>query len=409
LKALAMPPLPDTAEIPYGAYWSTPFARWQGSLSHLHSLEFAAHVAKDELARREISLADIDHGILGMTVPQQQSFYGLPWVTGMMGAEQVAGPTISQACATGARTLAAACHEVRAGLADTALILTTDRTSNGPHVYYPAPTGPGGTGGHEDVVMDNFNHDPHARNAMIDTAENVAAKYQISSDEQHDVVLRRHEQYQDALADGHAFQKRYMTLPFEVPDSRFRKTAGTLAGDEGIVETSAEGLARLKPVKPGGTITFGGQTHPADGSVGLLVTNEAGAREHASDPSVRVRVLGFGQSRTEKGYMPQAPVEAAQRALDDADLQISDIDTVKSHNPFAVNDIVFSRETGFDLQAMNNYGCSLIWGHPQGPTGLRTIIELIEELAIRGGGRGLFQGCAAGDSAMSVVLDVSER
>ena len=81
--------MPRAAEIPYGAYWSTPFARWQGSLSHLHSLEFAAHVAKGELARREISLAEIDHGILGMTVPQQQSFYGLPWVTGMIGAEEI--------------------------------------------------------------------------------------------------------------------------------------------------------------------------------------------------------------------------------------------------------------------------------------------------------------------------------
>ncbi len=401
--------MPRDAEIPYGAYWSTPFARWQGSLSHLHSMEFAAHVAKDELARRNIALDEIDHGILGLTVPQRQSFYGLPWVTGMIGAEAVAGPTISQACATGARTLAAACHEVRGGLSDTALILTTDRTSNGPHVYYPAPAGPGGTGAHEDVVMDNFNHDPHAKNAMIDTAENVAAKYQIGTAEQHDVVLRRYEQYKEALADGRAFQKRYMTLPFDVPDGRFRKTVSTLAGDEGVIEVSAEGLAKLEPVKAGGAITFGGQTHPADGSVGLLVTTAEGARRQATDASIQIRLLGFGQSRTEKGYMPQAPVEAAQRALDDAALAIGDMDAVKSHNPFVVNDIVFSRETGFDLDAMNNYGCSLIWGHPQGPTGLRSIIELIEELALKGGGRGLFQGCAAGDSAMSVVLEVVDR
>ncbi|MBT3332900.1 MAG: thiolase family protein [Rhodospirillaceae bacterium] len=401
--------MPRDAEIPYGAYWSTPFARWQGSLSHLHSLEFAAHVAGEELARRNIPLDQIDHGILGMTVPQHQSFYGLPWVTGMMGADGVAGPTISQACATGARTLAAACHEVRSGLSDSALILTTDRTSNGPHVYYPAPAGPGGTGSHEDVVMDNFNHDPYAKNAMVDTAENVAAKYQISTAEQHDVVLRRHAQYNDALADDHAFQRRYMTLPFDIPDGRFRKTVGSLTTDEGVANATAEGLAKLKPVRPNGTITFGGQTHPADGTVGLLVTTEEKARQCAKDPSIRIRVLGFGQSRTEKGYMPQAPVEAAQRALDDADLGIGDMDAVKSHNPFAVNDIVFSRETGFDLGAMNNFGCSLIWGHPQGPTGLRTIVELIEELALKGGGRGLFQGCAAGDSAMSVVLDVSSR
>ena len=57
----------------------------------------------------------------------------------------------------------------------------------------------------------------------------------------------------------------------------------------------------------------------------------------------------------------------------------------------------------------NDYGCSLVWGHPQAPMGTRSIIELIEELALRGGGRGLFTGCAAGDSAMAVVLDVVDR
>ena len=70
--------------------------------------------------------------------------------------------------------------------------------------------------------------------------------------------------------------------------------------------------------------------------------------------------------------------------------------------------MVFSRETGADVDKMNNYGCSLIWGHPQGPTGMRAVIELIEELAMRGGGYGLFTGCAAGHSAMAVVVDVGD-
>jgi len=401
--------VPAHAEIPYGAYWSTPFCRWQGSLAHLHSLQFAAHVARDELARREIPLDAVDHGVLGLTVPQQQSFYGMPWVTGLLGAETVTGPTVSQACATGARSLLAASQEIQAGLAGVSLVLTTDRTSNGAHVYYPAPGGPGGTGAHEDVVLDNFNCDPFAGNAMIETAENVAAKYQIGTDEQHEVVLRRHAQYQDALADDHAFQKRYMTLPFAVPDARFRRSVAALDGDEGVVESTAEGLAKLRPVRPDGTITFGGQTHPADGGAGVIVTGPDRAAELAVDRNIRVQLLGFGQSRTDKGYMPQAPVEAARRALDNAGLAIGEIDAVKSHNPFAVNDIVFSRETGFPLERMNTYGCSLIWGHPQGPTGLRAIIELIEELALRGGGRGLFQGCAAGDTAMAAVLEVTGR
>ncbi len=58
---------------------------------------------------------------------------------------------------------------------------------------------------------------------------------------------------------------------------------------------------------------------------------------------------------------------------------------------------------------MNNYGCSLVWGHPNAPTGLRSTIELIEELVLRGGGTGLFTGCAAGDTAMALVVKVGER
>jgi acetyl-CoA acetyltransferase len=146
--------------IPYGAYWSTPFARWQGALAHLHSVRFAAHVTTQALARRGLAVEAFDYGVLGITVPQRASFYGLPWLAGMIGAPSLAGPTISQACATGARVLRAAASEIIEGAATTALVVTTDRTSNGPHLYYPAPDGPGGTGEHENWILDNFERDP---------------------------------------------------------------------------------------------------------------------------------------------------------------------------------------------------------------------------------------------------------
>jgi acetyl-CoA acetyltransferase len=105
--------------------------------------------------------------------------------------------------------------------------------------------------------------------------------------------------------------------------------------------------------------------------------------------------------------MPEAPIDAARRALAAADSTIEQMEAIKTHNPFAVSDLVFAKETGVDAEGMNNFGCSLIWGHPQGPTGLRSMIELIEELALRGGGYGLFTGCAAGDSAMAAVIQVA--
>ena len=397
------------AEIPYGAYWSTPFARWQGSLAHLHSVRFAAHVAKTELARRGIAPERIDHGVLGLSVPQAHAFYGMPWLAGLAGAGQVAGPTIMQACATGVRVLLATAQEIEAGMAEVALGVTCDRTSNGPHLYYPNPRGPGGTGSHEDWVLGNFDCDPLGPHAMIETAENVAAARGITTAEQHEIVLRREEQYRDALAGDAAFLRRFMTLPFDVPSANFRKVQGTLAGDEGINTSTAEGLARLKPVKPGGTVTYGAQTHPADGNAGIVVATPERAVELSSRPEIAVRLLGFGQARVALARMPEATIPAARRAIERAGLAIRNVDAIKTHNPFALNDLVFARETGVDAARMNNYGSSLVWGHPQAPMGTRSVIELIEELALRGGGRGLFAGCAAGDSAMALVLEVGDR
>ena len=395
------------AYIPYGIYWSTPFAKWQGSLANLNALPLAAAVGKQALAARGFDAKQIDLGVLGMTNPQKGSFYGLPYVTGMMGIDRVAGPTVQQACATSVRALQMAAQEVECGTATCALMIMADRQSNGPVVYYPDPSAPGGYGITENWVPDNMGHDPYAKNPMLQTGENVAARYGIGTAEQHDLKLRRYQQYQEALANDRAFQKRYM-VDAPLSDSRFRKQTGVLAADEGIFPTTAEAMARLKPVKEGGTITFGGQTHPADGNAGAIVTTRERAREASTDKAIEVEVLGFGMARVEPGYMPMAPAPAALNALKAAGLGIAQVDAVKTHNPFAVNDIAFARDTGFAWEKMNNFGSSIVWGHPQAPTGLRAIIEMIEELVLRGGGVGVFTGCAAGDTGYATVLRVTD-
>jgi len=392
------------AYIPYGAYWSSPFARWQGAFAHLHSVPFAAHVTRAAMAERGLAAGALDYVAYGYTVIQPNIFYGAPWFSALIGAEGLAGPTVNQACATGPRLIATAAGEMALGNAKVALVAAGDRLSNGAHVYYPAPGGPGGTGASENWVLDSFNHDPWAKNAMVDTAENVARREGIGTEEQHELVIHRHAQYQQALAGDRAFQRRYMA-DLEVPDAGFRKSVGTVAGDQGIQPVDAAKMARLRPVREGGSVTFAGQTHPADGNAGLILCAEAGqAAELGKGP--KVSILAVTQAREEKGFMPAAPIKATQRALDQLGLGIGAIDAIKSHNPFAVNDIAFARAFGIDWRGMNNYGSSLIWGHPQGPTGLRGVIELIEELEMRGGGMGLFQGCAAGDSAMAVVVRV---
>jgi acetyl-CoA acetyltransferase len=392
--------------IPYGGYWSTPFCRWQGSFAHLNAIPFAAEIARRALEERDISPQVFDGLYLGITVPQKHSFYGGPWLAGLIGAETITGPIISQACATGARVMGLAGFELEAGEERVILTITADRCSNGPHLYYPNPLGPGGTGDKEDWVWDNFGYDPYARNAMVETAENVAQEAGIIKEEQDEMTLLRYRQYDDALKDDSAFLRRFMVIPLEVKDARGRKVLATVDGDEGVFPTTAEGLAGLKPVVQGGTVTYGTQTHPADGNCGMIVTTREKARELSRDPNIEIQLLSYGEARAKKGYMGQAIVPAARQALSRAGIGIEDARVIKTHNPFAVNDIYFCREMGVKPEAMNNYGSSIVWGHPQGPTGHRLIIEVIEELILVGGGYGLFVGCAAGDSGAGVVLKV---
>jgi acetyl-CoA acetyltransferase len=400
----------QNAYIPYGGYWCTPFARWQGSFANWHPLAFVADVARRALSERKIAPQTFTSLYFGMTIPAPHSFYGAPWLAGLIGAEDITGPVFSQACATSARVIGSAMQtvEVGNGTKPVILCLTADRTSNGPHLLYPNPLNPGGRGDAEDWVWDNFNLDPFAKGSMIQTAENVAREYEISTAEQHDVVLMRYEQYRQALKDDAAFHKRYMVTPLEINPSG-RKVIGTLSDDEGIFPTNAEGLAKLKPVMPDGTVTFGGQTFPADGNAGMIVTTRDRARELSRDSNIEIQLLSFAEGRAPKGFMPKANAPAVSHALEQANVALKDLKAIKTHNPFAVNDCFLSREFGIPLEKMNNYGSSLIWGHPQGPTGMRLIVELIEELVMLGGGVGLFTGCAAGDTAASIVLEVKTK
>lgn len=394
------------AYIPYGGYWSTPFSRWQESFSHLNAVPFAAEIAVRALEERSIPPSIFSGLYLGLTIPQMHSFYGGPWLSGLIGAELITGPIINQACATSARVVASAAAEMEASKESVILTITADRCSNGPHVYYPNPLGPGGTGDKEDWVWDNFGNDPFAKNAMIETAEKVAKEAGITKEEQDEMTILRHQQYNDALEDDAAFQRRYMVIPLEVKDARGRKVLATVDGDVGVFPTKADGLAKLKPVIQGGTVTYGTQTFPADGNCGMIVTTRERAKELSRDPKIEIQVLSFGEGRAKKGYMAQAIIPAAKQALSRAGISTEDVSVFKTHNPFAVNDIYFCREMDLKPESINNYGSSLIYGHPQGPTGHRLMIEMIEELALAGGGYGLFVGCAAGDTGAGVVIKV---
>jgi len=394
----------EKAYIPAGFAWSSPFARWQGALSEVNSLDLAVDVTRAAFERRGFSAEELTGLVLGWTVPQRDIFYGAPSVAARLGAPGVSGPMISQACATSVASVHSAAATVEGDDSEVTLVVTTDRTSNGPQVVYPKPSAPGGSPEIENWVQDSFARDPWAGEAMFTTGELVASEEGITREELDDITAMRYEQYAAALANDREFQRRYM-VPVTIPQRR--KDPIVVDRDSGVFPTTREGLANLKPMAEGGVVTFGSQTHPADGTAGMLVTGEEKARELGGGEGV-VKLLGTGFARVGKARMPKAPVPAAEMALSDAGVSISEVDVIKTHNPFAVNDAYFARQMGVQVKDMNNYGSSLIFGHPQGPTGARLIAEMIEELRMRGGGTGLFTGCAAGDSGAALIVRVED-
>ena len=387
--------------IPYKGYYSSPFSKWQGSFANEHSILLGSKTAKNWLASRDISPDIFDYLILGATVGQPHMFYGGPWTSALIGAENIPGMLISQACSTSTTAVFQAAMGIETGSFENVFTLMTDKCSNGPHTIWPNPQGPGGQVISENWVMDHFNNDPWAKNAMIQTAENVAKETGVTREQCDELALRRAEQYADALANDREFQKKYM---FPVSIQVSRKKTIEIDADEGIMPTTQEGLAGLRPVLPDGAHTFGSQTHPADGNCALIVTTKENAASLSQDKAKDAQIISYGFSRAKKGFMAMAVVPAAQMALERAGITINDVKVIKTHNPFAANDIYLADQMKIDVNSFNNFGSSLIFGHPQAPTAGRLIIEGIEELANLGGGHMLFTGCAAGDTGAALVL-----
>ncbi len=398
----------EKAYIPYGGYYSTPFCRWQGALQNENSIELGAKTARKWLIeKKKIDPAIFDYLYFGITITQPRLFYSHNWAAGMLTDNQKALPglMINQACTTSTTCINLAALAIEQGAMNVAFTLMADRCSNGAHTVWPNPMGPGGEVFAENWLMDNFNSDPNVFPPlkMVQTAENVAKEVGITKEECDAVVLRRYQQYQMAVADDYAFQKRYM-FPAEAKLSK-KKTI-LVEHDEGVTPTTAEGLAKLGPAEKGGVHSFGAQTFPADGNCGFIVTTRERAKELSADPKLEIKIVSYGFSRVQPGYMAAAPVPAAEMALANAGMKISEMKAIKSHNPFATNDLNFAKKLGIDVMKMNNYGSSLIYGHPQAPTAGRIIAEMLEEMAILGGGYCLWTGCAAGDTGAAMIFKV---
>jgi len=389
------------ARIPYGTWGSSFFPAWQTSpLAEVNIGQFAGEAMGRILSLRGVSQRRLEYLVIGSTIPWHWKFWTAPLVASCMG-ERIPGFHVEQACATGLQAVVVAAAEVEGGANDAVGVLTFDRTSDSPVGVFPERRSYERTQALGDV-WDNFGFDPATGQAMIATAGLAARKYKIDRREVDEITLCRYEQYFDAKESG--FLDRVL-VPLEVLNLQGRPM-GTIDDDTGVRRVSVGGLRAMRELDT--CVTAGSQTHASDGMACLLVTTPEVSRELSPRPEIEISLVAKTEVRTSPSLMPEAPSLAVAKLLDRTGLKMDDMAVVKNHNPFAVNDAIFSKISGHDWREMNTTGCSLVWGHPQGPTLTRSLIEGLEEAVSLGGGSVLLFGCAAGDVGIAAVFQVSD-
>ena len=389
------------ARIPYGTWGSSYFPAWQTSgLAEVNIGQFAGEAMARILGMRRVPKSELEYLVIGSTIPWHWKFWTAPMVASCMG-QRLPGYHVEQACATGLQAVLLGGAEIETGAKDVVGVLTFDRTSDSPVGVFPERRAHQRTHAIADV-WDNFGFDPATGRAMISAAGMTARKYKIDRREVDEIAFVRYEQYFKAKDSG--FLDKVL-VPLDLLNVS-GKPLGRIDEDKGVRRISMGALRAQRELDT--CVTSGGQTHASDGMATLLVTSPEKARELSTRPEIDIRFVGKAEARTEPSMMPEAPAIAVQKLLQRLGLTMKDVKVAKNHNPFAVNDAVFTKVTGHDWRTLNQTGCPLVWGHPQGPTLTRVLIEALEETVQLGGGYALVFGCAAGDVGIAALFEVSE-
>lgn len=405
-------PCYPAAFIPYGTWGGSWFPAWHTSpLAEVDIGRFAAEAFALVMSRREVPLEELDYLITGSTIPWLYKFWGSPYLSHVFG-KRLPGFHLEQACATGLQVIVKAAAQIQTGSQRTVGVLAFDKTSNSPASVFPDQGSYRRTEVLSDV-WDNFGYDPSAglsgfsaasgATSMIACAGRAMRRRRLDWREVADLAFHRYQQYNEAKSMG--LLSRWLT-PIKVLDARGR-AAGVVDDDSGIRQyESADEIFAERQLEPG--VSPGTQTHASDGMFGILVSDRDRARELSRNSGIEIQLIASAECRVEAGLMPEAPAMAVRQLLERTGMTVDQMGATYDHNPFAVNDVIFAKEFGCDWHRMNETGCPLVYGHPQGPTLVRVTVEALEQVVAKGGGYAMVFGCAAGDVGIAALFEVRD-
>ena len=386
----------------------TPIGRYAGALSSVRPDDLAARTVEAAVQRTGIDPAEIGDVIFGATNQAGEDNRNVARMALLLAGLplEVPGVTVNRLCASGLEAVSQAARAIRSGEGDLLLAGGVESMSRAPMVGLKPERGfPRGGMDLQDTTIgwrfaNPLMRELHGTEAMGETAENVAERYDVSRKDQDALALESHRRAIDAAEAGR-FDGELVTVDAPQP----KGDPITVHADEGPrPDTTPERLAALRPVfRQGGTVTAGNSSQINDGAACLVVASEEKARQIGAEPLARI--LATGAAGVEPSHMGVGPVPATRLALKRASLAIDDIDLVELNEAFAAQVLASIRELGIPHEKLNVNGGAIALGHPLGASGARLIGTLAHELRSSGKRYGVATMCIGVGQGLATVIE----
>ncbi|HEX6100144.1 MAG TPA: thiolase family protein [Thermoanaerobaculia bacterium] len=367
----------------------------RGSLRTTRPDDLAAEVIRALLAQNpQIAPDQIDDVILGCATPEGESGTNVARIAALRAGLPASVPavTVNRFCSSGSQTIAQAAERIMAGMAETIIAGGTESMSlvRGSNKFRPNP-----------VLVEEH---PEVYLSMGLTAENVARKYNVSREDADAFAFRSHQRALAAQAEGKFADDGIAPIQVEIVEANDRQQY-TFDKDEGPrADTTAEALAKLKPVfHAKGVVTAGNSSQTSDGAAAVIVMSRKRAEELGLKPLARFVSYGVGGVPPE--IMGMGPVVAVPKALKLAGLKLEDIDVIELNEAFACQALAVMRELGMDQERVNVNGGAVALGHPLGASGAKLTVQLLGEMRRRGSRYGMVTMCVGGGQGAATVFE----
>jgi acetyl-CoA C-acetyltransferase len=380
----------------------TAIGTFGGSLKDIAPTDLAAQVVRESLARASVDGKEVGHVVFGHVVNTEPKDMYLSRVAAIQGGCGEGAPAfnVNRLCGSGLQAIVSASQSILLGDADIAIGGGAENMSRGPYASLSGRWGARmGDTKMVDMVVGAL-HDPFHTIHMGVTAENIAAKWGISREEQDATAVESHNRAQRAVEGG--FFKSQITPVM------LKSKKGDVAFDTDEhfrPNCTAADMAKLKPVflKDNGTVTAGNASGINDAAAAVVLMDAASAKARGLAPMARL--VAYAHAGVDPKYMGIGPVPATQLALKKAGLTVQDLDVIEANEAFAAQACAVTRDLGLDPAKVNPNGSGISLGHPIGATGALITVKALHELQRIGGRYALVTMCIGGGQGIAAIFE----